>query len=154
MSSHIQAAGAEIVDADDWVPHAAGNMRWAFFPFFFAERSARSTEKVFLLYFVPRCFFFCPFCSRDKSSPERGYCVPPASPLSYLCFTAVFTAVLLLRRGLGAMLFNSIFFFCRWSSLWCADRGMWCCNASATRSGIGCCRLRLASCTSCVRRKK
>jgi hypothetical protein len=35
------------VDADGWVPRAAGNMGWAFFPFLFAENSERAADKVF-----------------------------------------------------------------------------------------------------------
>jgi hypothetical protein len=38
----IQATGAHVIDADRWIPATAGNMRWVFFPFLFAEHGANS----------------------------------------------------------------------------------------------------------------
>ena len=34
----LSAAGAAIVDADSWLPASVGNLRWAFWPFLFAEK--------------------------------------------------------------------------------------------------------------------
>ncbi len=114
----IQAAGAEVVDADDWVPRAAGNMRWAFFPFLFAEHSARSAEKVFLFLFS--LFFFCPPFVRGTTF---FYSVPTVLPLFYRCFyySLYYNLTAATRTRSDAFWFD-FFFRGRWSSLRCAHR--------------------------------
>jgi hypothetical protein len=69
----IQAMGAHVMDADTWIPATAGNMRWVFFPFLFAEHGANSEiggKRRGIEHFVVRAAGYS-VLARDRAAVEE-----------------------------------------------------------------------------------